>query len=192
MRRLVCLTVFLLFAWWAWAQDEEVLRAARFLSGASSDEEVDAYWVSQLEARQGRRIRINSARIRSDGLLTEYQIASLSDYRATAGDILSWEELALVDGFSAEFVAEGIRQLVAGRRRLEGQGRDVLRRGPFPGTYAAGRRFQRPLRAGALVLERLFHEQFIHGGCVYPTDAGHFAGMVVFLGAGAPGRGLFL
>ena len=105
MRRLVCLTVFLLFAWWAWAQDEEVLRAARFLSGASSDEEVDAYWVSQLEARQGRRIRINSARIRSDGLLTEYQIASLSDYRATAGDILSWEELALVDGFSAELVA---------------------------------------------------------------------------------------
>ena len=105
MRRLVCLMVSLLFAWWAWAQDEEVLRAARFLSGASSDEEVDDYWVSQLEARQGRRIRINAAHIRADGILTEYQIASLADYRSSAGDILSWEELALVDGFSAELVA---------------------------------------------------------------------------------------
>lgn len=105
MRRLVCLIVSLLFAWWAWAQDEEVLRAARFLSGASSDEEVDDYWVSQLEARQGRRIRINAAHIRADGILTEYQIASLADYRSSSGDILSWEELALVDGFSAELVA---------------------------------------------------------------------------------------
>jgi len=105
MRKLACLMVSLLFAWWAWAQDEEVLRAARFLSGASSDEEVDDYWVSVLEARQGRRVRINDAHIRTDGLLTVYQIASLADYRSTAGDILSWEELALVDGFSPELVA---------------------------------------------------------------------------------------
>lgn len=105
MRRLVCMTIFLLLAWWAWAQDEEVLRAARFLSGASSDEEVEEYWVSALEARQGRRIRINDAHIRADGILSEYQIASLADYRSTAGDILSWEELALVDGFSPELVA---------------------------------------------------------------------------------------
>lgn len=105
MRKLVCAMVSLLFAWWAWAQDEEILRAARFFSGASSDEEVDEYWVSQLEARQGRRIRINGTQIRSDGLLTEYQIASLADYRSTAGDILSWEELSLVDGFSPELVA---------------------------------------------------------------------------------------
>lgn len=105
MRRLVCLLFILLHAGWAWAQDEEVLRAARFLSGASSDEEVDDYWVSLLEARQGRRIRINDAHIRADGLLSAYQLASLADYRSTAGDILSWEELALVDGFSPELVA---------------------------------------------------------------------------------------
>ena len=104
MRRLVCLVFSLLFAWWAWAQDEEVLRAARYLSGASSDEDVDEYWVTRLEARQGRRIRINGTPVRADGILTAYQIASLADYRSTSGDILSWEELALVDGFSPEVV----------------------------------------------------------------------------------------
>lgn len=126
MRKLVCVMVSLLFAWWAWAQDEEVLRAARFLSGASSDEEVDDYWVSQLEARQGRRVRINSAHIRADGLLTEYQIASLADYRSTSGDILSWEELALVDGFSAELVTALRPFLSLASNRLPGAA-DTLR-----------------------------------------------------------------
>lgn len=104
MRRILCLLVFLVSAWWASAQDEEILRAARYLSGASSDEEIDDYWTSRLESRQGRKIRINSPHPRADGILSEYQLASLADYRATCGDILSWEELALVDGFSAELV----------------------------------------------------------------------------------------
>lgn len=104
MRRILCLLVILLPAWWAHAQDEEILRAARFLSGASSDEQVDEYWVSRLEARWGRRIRINAAHVRADGLLTDYQLATLADYRSTSGDIRSWEELALVDGFSRELV----------------------------------------------------------------------------------------
>ena len=43
--------------------------------------------------------------MRADGLLSDYQIASLADYRSRSGDILSWEELALVDGFSREWVS---------------------------------------------------------------------------------------
>ena len=82
MRRMLCVLVFLLQAWWALAQDEEILRAARFLSGASSDEQVDEFWISRLEARQGRPVRINDARPRSDGLLSDYQLASLADYRS--------------------------------------------------------------------------------------------------------------
>ena len=105
MRRIVCLMVLLLPAWWAWAQDEEILRAARCLSGVSALEEVDEYWVTRLEALSGRRIRLNAAHPRAEGLLSDYQLASLADYRAAAGDILSWEELSLVDGFSREWVA---------------------------------------------------------------------------------------
>lgn len=106
MKRVVCF-------WAAWAavclmaraQEADVLRAALFLSGASSEEEVDPDWVELLESRGGSRIRINDARPRAGGLLTEYQLASLADYRSRHGDILSWEELALVDGFTREAVA---------------------------------------------------------------------------------------
>lgn len=105
MRRIVCVLFILLQAEGLLAQSEEVLRAARYLSGASSEEETEEYWISRLEAAEGRRIRINAARIRSDGVLSDYQTAALADYRARSGDILSWEELALVDGFSRELVA---------------------------------------------------------------------------------------
>ena len=86
------------------AQDDEVLRAACYLSGAASAEEVPAEWVEFVESLQGRRLRVNAKGLRP-GLLSSYQIACIADYRATSGDILSWEELALVDGFSREAVA---------------------------------------------------------------------------------------
>lgn len=105
MRRIVCVLLILLQAEGLFAQSEEVLRAARYLSGASSEEEAEEYWVSRLEAAEGRRIRINDRHLRSEGILSDYQIASLADYRSRSGDILSWEELALVDGFSRELVA---------------------------------------------------------------------------------------
>ena len=104
MRKIVCMTVLLLQAAGSLAQSEDVLRAARYLSGAAADEEVDEFWISRLEAAEGRRIRINARRIRSEGILSDYQKAALADYRARSGDILSWEELALVDGFSREAV----------------------------------------------------------------------------------------
>ncbi len=105
MRKIVCMVALLLYAAGALAQSEDVLRAARYLSGAASDEEVDEFWISRLEAVEGRRIRINARQIRSEGILSDYQKAALADYRARSGDILSWEELALVDGFSREAVA---------------------------------------------------------------------------------------
>ena len=41
MRKIVCMVALLLYAAGALAQSEDVLRAARYLSGAASDEEVD-------------------------------------------------------------------------------------------------------------------------------------------------------
>lgn len=122
MRRMFSMLMSLLAAsGWAWAQDEEILRTARYLSGATSEEQVDEYWIERLEARVGRRIRINERTVRADGLLSDYQLASLADYRAHCGDILSWEELALVDGFSREAV-EALRPFLSlASSRLPGQ-----------------------------------------------------------------------
>ena len=93
MRRIVCVAVAAFMCFRAASQDASVLRAALYLSGASSIEEVDQEWIDRLEGMS--KIRINGNHLRP-GILTDYQIASLADYRAAQGDILSWEELMLV------------------------------------------------------------------------------------------------
>lgn len=85
------------------AQEDPMLRAALYLSGASSEEEIPSDWIERLEA--AGVVRINSDHLRSGILLSDYQVASIRDYRAASGDILSWEELSLLDGFSREAVA---------------------------------------------------------------------------------------
>lgn len=87
------------------AQDGDVLRAALYLGGASTEEELDATLVDRLENLRGRPIRVNKPSRRARELLSAYQLASLEDYRRSHGDVLSWEELALVDGFNKEAVA---------------------------------------------------------------------------------------
>ena len=82
------------------AQDQEVLRAAMLLGGASTEEEVDQAIVEQLEAMRGRRVRVNSNHLRASAILSDYQVAVIRDYRASSGDILSWTELSLLEGFT--------------------------------------------------------------------------------------------
>lgn len=100
-----------------WAQEEAVLRAALFLSGAGSEEEADEEWVRRLES--AGKVKINSGRLRP-GILSDAQIASIGRYRASFGDILSWEELALVDGFDRETVSILRHFLSLESRRLPG------------------------------------------------------------------------
>ena len=116
MRRFLTGTVAVLFFIQCPAQDD-ILRAALYLSGAQSEEEIDQDWIQRLEGMS--RVRINSARLRP-GLLTDYQIATLADYRAAHGDILSWEELMLVDGFGREAVEALKPFLSLESRRLPG------------------------------------------------------------------------
>lgn len=106
MRRLACAVVLGLFTFMAAsAQDQsEIISAALYLSGAGTDEDISPEWISRLEALSGRKISVNARRLRSYGLLTPYQEAAILDYRGRCGDILSWEELSLVDGFSREAV----------------------------------------------------------------------------------------
>lgn len=117
MRRIVCVAVAAFLCLRAASQDASVLRAALYLSGASSIEEVDQEWIDRLEGMG--KIRINGNHLRP-GILTDYQIASLADYRTTQGDILSWEELMLVDGFGREAVEALQPFLSLESRRLPG------------------------------------------------------------------------
>ncbi len=81
------------------------MAAAVLLSGAGEAESLDAAVLERYEALAAHPVPVNLAsrsRLLSAGLLTAYQVASLFDYRARYGDVLSVEELALVDGFGRE------------------------------------------------------------------------------------------
>ena len=107
MKRMVTGALLLLAAIPAAAQREEAVRAALYVTGAADPEELDGQIVGELEALLERPLQINrvsAARMVSSGLLTPYQAASLVDYRKTNGDVLSFRELELVDGFGADIV----------------------------------------------------------------------------------------
>ncbi len=107
-RRLVLPMLFLAsFSFKAPAQTDARMKAILFLSGAESEEELDEYEVERFSAFLSSPLELNLAgmsRIVSSGLLTRYQAASLADYRRRNGDVLTFAELAAVDGFGEEYV----------------------------------------------------------------------------------------
>ena len=106
MRRL-WLLVLMVQSFVAAAQIEDGILAVMRFSGVTSPEELDVYEVERLEELLHIPLRVNASR-RSDleksGLFNQFQIASLLDYRTRHGDILSFTELAAVDGFSQDIV----------------------------------------------------------------------------------------
>ncbi|MBO4566997.1 MAG: hypothetical protein J5695_07200 [Bacteroidales bacterium] len=108
------------------------------LTGASVMEDLDESVIERYRALALRPLNLNSAgrsRLLSSGLLTPFQAASLLDYRQRTGDVLSFAELALVDGFPADFV-EALRQFVTldstappGQRPRNRLGADIMVRG---------------------------------------------------------------
>ena len=94
--------------------------AVLFLSGATCMEELDAQVLERYETLRDRPLDLNScprSRLLSSGLFSAFQVASLVDYRARTGDVLSFDELSLVDGFSPEFV-DALRHFVLVRSSL--------------------------------------------------------------------------
>ena len=76
-------------------------------TGNADPEELDEYEVERLAQYIVNPLKLNVASVsglRSSGLLSPYQLASLMDYRARHGDVLSYRELASVDGFNEAFV----------------------------------------------------------------------------------------
>ncbi len=88
------------------AQSDERMMAMLYLCGVDSEEELDEQEVERFTALASRPLEINLAsrsRMVSSGLMSQYQVASLIDYRSRNGDVLSVSELSAVDGFGEDF-----------------------------------------------------------------------------------------
>lgn len=80
-------------------------KAVMELTGASCAEDIGPGEMERFEDLYARPLRINFAsrsRLVGSGLFSQYQVATLADYIARNGDILSLAELAAVDGFTPE------------------------------------------------------------------------------------------
>ena len=118
---------------------EPLTEAVLLLSGAACVEELDASEMERYRTLHEHPLPLNGcsrSRLTSTGLLTRYQTASLEDYRRRNGDILSFAELALVDGFNAE-IAEALKQFFTLEGTLEG-GKWRRLEGSVSTKYSAG------------------------------------------------------
>ena len=85
--------------------------AVLLLSGASSIEDLDESTMQHYRDLSLRPLHLNRAgrgRLLSSGLFNPFQVASLLDWRERSGDILSYMELGLLDGFTPEY-AEALK-----------------------------------------------------------------------------------
>ena len=89
------------------AQGEEGIETVMLFFGVDSPEELDVADVERMEDFLDCPLRINmvsQSRLAASGLLSPYQAASLSDYRARHGNVMSFTELSAVDGFGPDAV----------------------------------------------------------------------------------------
>lgn len=96
MKILLCMAAFLAALASDWTD------AVTIITGTPPEELDEETW-DRFSALHDHPIDLNGSprsRLLSCGLFTEYQVASLLDSRAGSGDILSWTELGLTDGFS--------------------------------------------------------------------------------------------
>lgn len=101
--------------------------AVLIISGASSMEELDESTLERFRDLSLRPIELNGSsrsRLLASGLFNPFQVASLIDWRQRSGDILSYTELGLLDGFTPEY-AEALKYFT----RLESSGPPGVKRG---------------------------------------------------------------
>ena len=102
---IVCVSLFCALETNAQQGGEEGAVAA-FL-GLSSEDEISDEELERFADLLRRPLHINMlsrSRLASSGLFTGYQVAALLDYRERFGNIMSFTELATVDGFSRQYV----------------------------------------------------------------------------------------
>ncbi|MGM9748036.1 MAG: hypothetical protein ACI3ZN_04490 [Candidatus Cryptobacteroides sp.] len=85
---------------------DEITPIIAFL-GATSAEDLDEETIEHYSHYLHHPLPLNIASeqaLLASGLLSPYQVAALTDCISTSGDILSFSELALIDGFGSDFV----------------------------------------------------------------------------------------
>ena len=101
------------------AQSSEHVGSILTILGASSEEELDEQEIERFQHYLAHPLEINIAsrsRLLSSGLLSQYQVASLEDYRSRCGDVLSFTELSAIEGFGEDYVS-AVRPFLSLRSR---------------------------------------------------------------------------
>ena len=140
MRRMILLgiAVSLCTAVHAQGTEEEIIAAA---AGVTEVEQLDATVYERFADLLARAVCINApeSSLLASGLFSPFQVASIGDYRASHGDILSAMELSLVDGFNEEKVAR-LRPFLRFDGRLgapaTGVHGDAVGQGKYAGSMA--------------------------------------------------------
>jgi len=85
--------------------DDRFIASVLTLTGAAGIEELEEFELERFQHLADHPIALNRSgrsRLLSCGLFSYYQVATILDYRERNGDILSMNELAVVDGFNRE------------------------------------------------------------------------------------------
>lgn len=123
---------------------QEQLSAILLLTGETDAESLDDTVLERFEAWEARPLDLNRSsrdRLAASGLLSPFQVASLWDYRSRHGDILSYTELGLLDGFGPD-VAAALRPftcLSASGPPGHGPVHTLRQRVQSQGSFASGR-----------------------------------------------------
>lgn len=133
MNHLFAMVVLLMAVW-----NHEIEKAVLSICGASTVEELSEEEVERFRMLAVHPLDINSAgrsRLASCGLFTPFQVSSIIEYRSDCGDIISWTELSLVNGFNSE-ITEALRFFVRldsdrdpGERERGGASHEIMVRG---------------------------------------------------------------
>ncbi len=123
MRRVIFPVIMLFSAFLTVMMDAQTPDPILQFLGSDAVEEMNTYDVERLETLLEHPLPLNyvsESRLGESGLMTRYQIVSLMDYRRRHGDILSFSELAAVDGFGQAFVSKIAPFVSLESRRLPG------------------------------------------------------------------------
>lgn len=148
--------------------DDGFERAVLAVSGAGDLSELSESEMERYYGLLRHPVNVNAdGHSRLEEVLDTWRAASVLDYRSRCGDILSWTELASVDGFNAGMVSV-LKPFLsiepsAGRHGIPGRGTDVLLRSTVKGDedgsavydYAAKYRYSGPRLSLAMTIKRL-------------------------------------
>lgn len=144
MRRSIIILMMAISSLPSLSQEHSGIDAIFTFLGAASAEEIDPDEVERLQNLLTRPVAVNLvplSRLVSSGIFTAYQTASLDDYRRNYGDVLSFSELAAVDGFGSDFVRRAAPFISLESSSLPGTSSSVRKRASHDLAVRTGLKF---------------------------------------------------